>query len=182
MTQEINIELDQYKKYKAYFVGINDQQKKEFKNSKCVMIISVGQKYHEMGEFYAAIALVNKHFGYCNILVCDTLQRHTMNISQQEVSEDELYVLSKTAGDKWIERNMQYISTLTIPYTISRWDAWIENDRYQHYHEQVYELYNNDNQEAWRKLYALLLPKWERFANVRFMEGISCLCLKPSRV
>lgn len=47
---------------------------------------------------------------------------------------------------------------------------------------QPYELYSEDNQEAWRKLYALLCPKWERFANVKFMQGIRCLCLKPDRI
>ena len=47
---------------------------------------------------------------------------------------------------------------------------------------QPYELYSEDNQEAWRKLYALLRPKWERFANAKFMQGIRSLCLKPDRI
>lgn len=47
---------------------------------------------------------------------------------------------------------------------------------------QPYELYNEENQEAWRKLYALLRPKWERFANAKFMQGIASLCLKPDRI
>lgn len=47
---------------------------------------------------------------------------------------------------------------------------------------QPYELYSQDNQNAWQKLYALLRPKWERFANAKFMQGISSLCLKPDRI
>lgn len=47
---------------------------------------------------------------------------------------------------------------------------------------QPYEWYSEDNQEAWRKLYALLRPKWERFANAKFMQGIHSLCLKPDRI
>lgn len=47
---------------------------------------------------------------------------------------------------------------------------------------QPYELYSEDNQEAWRKLYALLSPKWKRFANAKFKEGIASLCLKPDRI
>lgn len=47
---------------------------------------------------------------------------------------------------------------------------------------QPYELYNNSNQEAWRKLYALLRPKWEKYANGKFMEGIRSLCLNPDRI
>lgn len=47
---------------------------------------------------------------------------------------------------------------------------------------QPYELYNEDNQAAWQKLYAMLLPKWKRFANAKFIEGIHCLCLNPDRI
>lgn len=47
---------------------------------------------------------------------------------------------------------------------------------------QPYDLYNQDNQEAWRKLYATLLPKWKRFANSKFLQGITSLCLKPDRI
>ena len=47
---------------------------------------------------------------------------------------------------------------------------------------QPYELYSEDNQRAWRKLYAMLRPKWERFANAKFMQGIGSLCLKPDRI
>lgn len=47
---------------------------------------------------------------------------------------------------------------------------------------QPYELYSEDNQNAWRKLYAMLCPKWERFANAKFMQGIHSLCLKPDRI
>jgi phenylalanine-4-hydroxylase len=43
-------------------------------------------------------------------------------------------------------------------------------------------LYSQDNQEAWKNLYALLFPKWERFANAKFMQGIKDLCLKPDRI
>lgn len=47
---------------------------------------------------------------------------------------------------------------------------------------QPYELYSEDNQEAWRQLYALLCPKWERFAHKKFLHGIRSLCLKPDRI
>lgn len=47
---------------------------------------------------------------------------------------------------------------------------------------QPYELYNENNQEAWRTLYALVRPKWEKYANKKFMEGIQSLCLNPDRI
>ncbi len=52
----------------------------------------------------------------------------------------------------------------------------------QMYIYQPYELYSEENQRAWRKLYALLRPKWERYANAKFMEGIRSLCLNPDRI
>ncbi len=47
---------------------------------------------------------------------------------------------------------------------------------------QPYELYSEDNQEAWRKLYALLTPKWKKYANPKFKEGVEALCLHPDRI
>jgi len=143
--QEINRALNCYKKYKAYFVGVDDQQKKEFKDAKCVLLISVGQQYHEGEKFNSSIKLVNKHFSFCNILVGDTLQRHTLRINHPDISVSDSYYLAKNSGEMWIERNMQYISTLTIPHKISRWDEWLKQDKYQYYSNKVSELYNNDS-------------------------------------
>jgi phenylalanine-4-hydroxylase len=47
---------------------------------------------------------------------------------------------------------------------------------------QPYELYSLDNQETWQRLYALLRPKWERYANQKFMEGVEALCMNPDRI
>lgn len=50
------------------------------------------------------------------------------------------------------------------------------------YIEQPYELYSEANHEAWRQLYSRMLPRWERYANRHFREGIDNLCLDPDRV
>lgn len=47
---------------------------------------------------------------------------------------------------------------------------------------QPYELYSEDNQETWRTLYRRLLPKWEKYANEKFLEGVSNLALDPNAV
>ena len=47
---------------------------------------------------------------------------------------------------------------------------------------QPYELYSERNHEAWRKLYARMLPRWERYANPAFQKGIESLSLDPHRV
>lgn len=50
------------------------------------------------------------------------------------------------------------------------------------YIEQPYDLYSEENHEAWRKLYARMLPRWEKYANEHFLRGISNLCLDPQQV
>ena len=52
----------------------------------------------------------------------------------------------------------------------------------QLYIHQPYELYSEENHEAWRRLYSRLAPRWERYANEHFLKGIRSLCLDPMRV
>ena len=52
----------------------------------------------------------------------------------------------------------------------------------QLYIQQSYELYSDENHSAWRKLYSRMQPRWERYANEHFLEGISRLCLDPDQV
>jgi phenylalanine-4-hydroxylase len=52
----------------------------------------------------------------------------------------------------------------------------------QLYIHQPYELYSPENHEAWRRLYERMVPRWERYANDRFMQGIANLCLDPDHV
>ena len=48
--------------------------------------------------------------------------------------------------------------------------------------EQRYELYSPENQQAWRRLYARLKPRWEKYANERFLAGIAALGLSAERI
>jgi len=52
----------------------------------------------------------------------------------------------------------------------------------QLYIQQPYDLYSEENHEAWRKLYARMLPRWDRYANQHFLKGIHSLCLDPDRI
>ena len=62
--------------------------------------------------------------------------------------------------------------------------AFIEEarNRGELYISQPYELYSELNHETWRKLYARMAPRWDRYANRYFLDGIHTLCLSPSRV
>src|SRR5688572_30849778 len=50
------------------------------------------------------------------------------------------------------------------------------------YIDQPYELYSEENHEAWRRLYARVLPRWRRYANEHFLAGVDKLCLDPKRI
>jgi phenylalanine-4-hydroxylase len=52
----------------------------------------------------------------------------------------------------------------------------------QLYIEQPYQLYSEENHQAWSKLYARMLPCWDRYANEHFLQGIHSLCLNPDRI
>ena len=50
------------------------------------------------------------------------------------------------------------------------------------YIRQPYELYSPENHEAWRRLYARMMPRWQKYANDRFLTGIDALALSHDRV
>lgn len=50
------------------------------------------------------------------------------------------------------------------------------------YITQPYELYSSENHDSWQKLFARMMPRWEKYANEHFLKGIANLCLDPNRV
>jgi phenylalanine-4-hydroxylase len=50
------------------------------------------------------------------------------------------------------------------------------------YIEQAYEQYSEENQDAWRKLYARIQPRWDRYANDHFRQGVEALQLPADRI
>jgi phenylalanine-4-hydroxylase len=62
--------------------------------------------------------------------------------------------------------------------------AFIEKARSQGelFIHQPYELYSDENQETWRRLYAAIAPKWRKYAHPRFLQGVDQLALNPERI
>jgi phenylalanine-4-hydroxylase len=50
------------------------------------------------------------------------------------------------------------------------------------YIRQPYEMYSAENHEAWRQLYSRMIPRWEKYANPFFLDGLRSLRLNPRRV
>src|SRR5213080_694392 len=47
---------------------------------------------------------------------------------------------------------------------------------------QAYDLYSEENHEAWRRLRQRILPKWERYANPIFLRGVEALDLPHDHI
>jgi phenylalanine-4-hydroxylase len=50
------------------------------------------------------------------------------------------------------------------------------------YIRQPYELYSDENQQTWSRLLTRMTPRWSRYANLRYLEGLSRLHLSASRI
>jgi phenylalanine-4-hydroxylase len=48
--------------------------------------------------------------------------------------------------------------------------------------QQPYHLYTEANHDAWRRLFSRIAPRWRRYANDRFLQGIESLCLDPDHI
>ena len=74
--------------------------------------------------------------------------------------------------------------TLTSPGLTTGHAPFIEEarNRGELYIAQPYELYSEENHEAWRRLFARIRPRWERYANDHFLRGIEALNLPPDRI
>ena len=61
---------------------------------------------------------------------------------------------------------------------------FIENTRHQRqiYIQQPYELYSEENHQAWRCLYTRILERWQKYANERFLHGVEVLRLDPDHI
>jgi phenylalanine-4-hydroxylase len=50
------------------------------------------------------------------------------------------------------------------------------------YITQAYELYSQQNHDAWASLYQRMQPRWERYANDHFLRGMEALALPHDRI
>src|SRR5581483_8085711 len=50
------------------------------------------------------------------------------------------------------------------------------------YIEQPYDLYSQENHEAWQRLYRRIQTRWDQYANDHFLRGIDALQLSPDRI
>lgn len=115
----------------------------EDKLLRCALGISVGRPEHEGRKLAAAINFVNKNFNYCDIIIGDTLQRHTIAM-WNDVTENEALFMAEKAGLDWFKRNQEILNLLTIDYDFLCWDEWLRDKNFEKFKEKVLSQCEND--------------------------------------
>jgi tRNA-dependent cyclodipeptide synthase len=133
----------QHSEKKARFLYVPKCSAETVFHSKAILGISIGNPACEGEKLAATINLINTKFATCDVSIADTLHRHTLQIGSLNTPE-ELYEQAKKAGDAWLERNREILNLFTIPYTIFRWDTFLQDPLFNLNKEKITTLYSNN--------------------------------------
>lgn len=145
------------KPLKCHFKNITEADKTNFKTSRCLLTVSVGQESHEDQRLISTLNLIELSFASCIITLHDTLQKYTIAISQGG-SADSYYKTALSSGDKWIERNQPYFSSFGNRISIIRWDEWLNDPDFSDKKEKVLAELNHD--ENYRALFDISINEY----------------------
>jgi tRNA-dependent cyclodipeptide synthase len=123
-------------KVKAVFRGVTPEQKEKFKDSTCLLTISVGQESHEGERFAATVDLINQSFKGCHLMLYDSLQRYTMALNS-EYPPEHFHSLAIEQGNQWLLRNEQYWQSIKGLKGIIRWDEWLSFSQFPKLKEKI---------------------------------------------
>ena len=128
----------------AAFRGASKAIYSRAQNLSATLIISPGQPYHETDKFEATIKLLNRtQFKSILILVGDTNYRITLPC-YESISPETAHAKAKQVGTSWLDRNIDHIKTLEIPYKIIRWDKVLSMPKLQEFIKEIkFELSQN---------------------------------------
>jgi hypothetical protein len=133
------------KKVKCSFKKVGAEDIAAFSTAGCLLRISVGQKSHEDLRFEAAVKLVESSFNHCTVALHDTLQRHTMAISEPGMVAEDYREDALSLGEHWLARNKPYYEGAGIEFTVIRWDDWLNKPEYNDWKAVILaELKSND--------------------------------------
>lgn len=150
------------KKLKVNFKNCPIPNRKEiFKHSNCILPISIGQKVHEGEKLLGTLQLINSSFKSCTLMIDDSIQCHTMKITEN-LSETKLRLKAIEEGDKWLESNKYIYQQLTIPYSITRWEAWRQHDNFKKWFKIIEDLYQSNirYRESFRQAIQIFLSRY----------------------
>jgi tRNA-dependent cyclodipeptide synthase len=157
--------MDNQNKFKATFRNLDVNIKSRLSDKEVVLLISPDHDYHEGEKLLSIINLINKtNFQRCCVVIGDTNYRHTLSITFQNSTEKMLYSEAKRIGDNWIERNTRFLTSLQVPYKITRWDEWLNHPHYQKQRTNFEKVYKK-NSFLQKAFYQSALSFVNRFAD-----------------
>ncbi|GAA0465803.1 tRNA-dependent cyclodipeptide synthase [Streptomyces sp. NPDC046215] len=108
---------------------------------RAVLLVSVGQRYHEGDKLRATVELVQRSgFQRVTIAVADTLQRSNyLGISRQDAYDRAL-----RAGDEWLRRNEKTLERLSAISDVLRWDEALSDPVYPRFRQRVEDAFEHD--------------------------------------
>lgn len=119
----------------------HDQATTALLGKSVILLVSVGQRYHEGDKLAATVELINaSQFKFCTIAVADTLQRHNDLMTTPQLARTTAY----TAGSDWLKRNADILNGLTVPFTVYRWDEALSDPLTTELHNIVSDAYGTN--------------------------------------
>ncbi|MEV0643088.1 tRNA-dependent cyclodipeptide synthase [Streptomyces sp. NPDC050619] len=116
-------------------------QKNDLSGRRAILLISVGQRYHEGDKLRATVELLNRTgFGQVTVAVADTLQR-TNYLAWDPV---EAHRRALREGDAWLERNSKILGRLSVPNGVLRWDEALQDPDYPRFLRRIRDAYRDD--------------------------------------
>ncbi|OKI06048.1 tRNA-dependent cyclodipeptide synthase [Streptomyces sp. CB02923] len=110
-------------------------------DTKAILLVSVGQRYHEGDKLRATVELLNRsEFKQVTIAVADTLQRSNLH----GLSPEEAYTRSLREGGDWLERNAKMLGRLSVPNEVLRWDEALTDPDYAGFRQRIEHAYENN--------------------------------------
>lgn len=129
---------------KASFSGCPVSDRSLFPDSHGMLLISVGQLYHENEKMLATFELIGRKFKHYTIMLADTLQRHNIKASM-DITEEEAYQISKNNGDKWIEKYEVKANKYKNYLGIQRWDTYLNHPSFEIKKQIIEKAIQGDN-------------------------------------
>jgi tRNA-dependent cyclodipeptide synthase len=100
----------------------------QLQDRRAILLVSVGQDYHEGEELSATLELAEQAgFRSLTVMLADTLQRHNL---AAEGAGPEAHALALARGDEWISRNAFLLHRMRIPVEVVRWDECLYDTEY----------------------------------------------------
>ena len=109
---------------------------------RAMLLVSVGQSYHEGDKLEAAMALINRYsLSTCDIVLADTLQHYNFTM---QWDRQKAFTYTRSEGDQWLQRNTRALQALQSHSKIIRWETLLSLPGYKDYQQAVRMLYESN--------------------------------------